>query len=121
MTLLLRLENLAIALMALGAYWQWGGGWTLFLLLVLVPDVSMLAYLLGPRAGAIGYNCLHSFIGVAILLASGYALGLDAIVPIALIWTFHIAFDRALGYGLKHKSGFRDTHLGQIGSDQYRK
>jgi hypothetical protein len=27
----------------------------------------------------------------------------------------HIGLDRALGYGLKHESGFSDTHLGRIG------
>jgi hypothetical protein len=27
----------------------------------------------------------------------------------------HIGFDRMLGYGLKHASGFGDTHLGRIG------
>jgi len=29
----------------------------------------------------------------------------------------HVAVDRALGYGLKLHSGFRDTHLGRIGRD----
>ncbi|MCF6368888.1 DUF4260 domain-containing protein [Rhizobium halophilum] len=115
MTLLLRLENLAIALLALGAYWQWGDGWGLFLLLVLAPDISMLAYVFGLRAGAIGYNTFHSFISVGLLSAAGYAAGWSLAVPIALIWTFHIALDRALGYGLKYESGFADTHLGRIG------
>jgi len=26
----------------------------------------------------------------------------------------HIGFDRALGYGLKYPSGFKDTHLGRV-------
>jgi hypothetical protein len=34
---------------------------------------------------------------------------------LALIWLAHAGFDRALGYGLKYASGFRDTHLGRIG------
>jgi hypothetical protein len=36
------------------------------------------------------------------------------VLPIALIWTAHISFDRALGYGLKYFSAFGDTHLGQL-------
>lgn len=32
-----------------------------------------------------------------------------------LIWSAHIGFDRALGYGLKYASGFGATHLGRIG------
>lgn len=33
----------------------------------------------------------------------------------ALIWIAHVGMDRALGYGLKRDTGFRDTHLGRIG------
>lgn len=35
---------------------------------------------------------------------------------LALIWFAHIGMDRALGYGLKYPSGFRETHLGRIGA-----
>jgi hypothetical protein len=37
------------------------------------------------------------------------------VVSLALIWAAHIGVDRALGYGLKHRTGFSDTHLGRIG------
>ena len=30
----------------------------------------------------------------------------------------HVGMDRALGYGLKLPTDFRDTHLGQIGRDR---
>ena len=36
-------------------------------------------------------------------------------VSVALVWFAHIGMDRALGFGLKHTSGFQDTHLGRIG------
>ena len=48
----------------------------------------------------------------------GTALGFAAYGPalaLGLIWLAHIGFDRALGYGLKSASGFRDTHLGAPG------
>jgi hypothetical protein len=38
------------------------------------------------------------------------------LTQLALILLAHIAADRALGYGLKHASGFKDTHLGRIGA-----
>ena len=115
MKLLLRLEHLAIALVALAIYWNGGTGWRLFLLLVLVPDLSMLGYAFGPRTGAMAYNIVHSFVAPALLLAVGYLAGWDLAVPVASIWVFHIAFDRMCGYGLKRTSGFHETHLGRIG------
>ena len=45
----------------------------------------------------------------------GFVSGLPAAMAGALIWIAHIGFDRALGYGLKYATGFRDTHLGRIG------
>jgi hypothetical protein len=35
-------------------------------------------------------------------------------VAVALIWLAHIGMDRALGFGLKYPTGFRDTHLGRV-------
>jgi len=37
---------------------------------------------------------------------------------VGLLWAFHIAGDRVLGYGLKFTSGFQDTHLGRIGKQR---
>ena len=34
---------------------------------------------------------------------------------VGVIWTAHIAMDRLFGYGLKLESGFRDTHLAEMG------
>ena len=34
---------------------------------------------------------------------------------VALVWFAHIGMDRALGYGLKYDTDFKDTHLGRIG------
>src|SRR5205085_3136796 len=42
--LLLRLEGAALALVAVYAYYRVGGNWWLFAALILVPDVSLLAY-----------------------------------------------------------------------------
>lgn len=112
---LLRLEGLAMLVAATVAYGQSGSGWGLFAAAFLLPDLTMLGYLAGPRAGAAAYNAGHSYLGPALLLGLAGTLGGPGVVPLALIWFAHIGFDRLLGYGLKHTSGFRDTHLGRIG------
>jgi hypothetical protein len=38
----------------------------------------------------------------------------DVAVQVGLIWTTHIGVDRAIGYGLKYRTGFKDTHLQRV-------
>jgi hypothetical protein len=115
MTLFLRMENVAIFLAALIGFHLTGASWWLFAALILAPDISFAAYLLGPKAGAIGYNALHSWIGPVLLLTGSAVLVHGTFTAVALVWLAHIGFDRAAGYGLKHFTGFHDTHLGRIG------
>jgi uncharacterized protein DUF4260 len=75
----------------------------------------MLAYLAGPRAGAIAYNLAHTYVLAAALTLAGFFAGAPIAAAGGLIWIAHIGFDRALGYGLKYSSAFGDTHLGRIG------
>ena len=114
--LLLRLEGLALLAGAAALYGATGAPWWAFALLFLVPDLSMLGYLAGPRIGAAAYNAAHATLGPVALGLVGW-LTAPGLLPFALIWLAHIGFDRVLGYGLKYASGFRDTHLGQIGRD----
>jgi hypothetical protein len=113
--LLLRWEALALLGATIAVYAHYGMGWVMFALLFLVPDLSIVAYLWGPRAGALAYNATHSEIGPACLGAVALLAPSAEIGSVALIWFAHIAFDRALGYGLKSFAGFRYTHLGTIG------
>jgi hypothetical protein len=113
--LLLRLEGLAILVAALVAYRWLGGAWTTFAWLFLVPDLSMLGFLAGPRVGAIAYNAAHSYLGAALLAGCGALFSAPLWSLLAAIWVAHIGLDRALGYGLKYGSAFADTHLGRIG------
>lgn len=112
---LLRAEGLAVFLLSLFAYAKLGSGWGLFALLFFIPDLFLLGYALGGRAGAILYNAAHSYIGALLCLASGVYFSLPTAVSAGIIWVAHIAFDRMLGYGLKYEKGFRFTHLGKIG------
>ncbi|PDQ20419.1 hypothetical protein CN311_14180 [Mesorhizobium sanjuanii] len=113
--LAVRLEWVAVAVAALFFYAISGVSWWLFALLILAPDLSMLAYLAGPRVGAFAYNAFHILIVPVLLVLAGNVFGSAMATAIALIWIIHIAVDRALGYGLKLSSGFQDTHLGRIG------
>ena len=115
---LLRLEGLAYAIAALLIYWQQGFSWGMFALLILVPDLSMIGYLAGPRVGAISYNIAHTTLSPWALLFYCYLRPADLTLALVLIWFTHIGIDRVLGYGLKHISGFKDTHLGSIGQQK---
>jgi hypothetical protein len=111
-SVVLRLEGLALFLGATVMFGLMHGRWSRYGLLFLAPDLSFVFYLAGPRAGAVAYNTLHSTIGPLLLGLAGYAGGITWAGPIALIWLAHIGFDRAAGFGLKYTGAFGDTHLG---------
>jgi hypothetical protein len=114
----LRLEGAAAFAAAVALYGHAGFSWPLFALLFLAPDLAMLAYLLGPRAGALVYNLAHTYALALPLALAGFYLGSALVAALGLIWIAHIGLDRMLGYGLKYRSGFGDTHLGRIGGGQ---
>ena len=117
--MVLRLEGMALLLLAAFAYAHWktdmGWTWGWFAGCFFAPDLAFAAYLLGPRVGAVGYNLTHSLIGAVACLLVGMAATSGIWMAAGLIWCAHIGFDRALGYGLKYGAGFGFTHLGRIG------
>ena len=116
-TIILRLEGLALALACVWLYALFHQSWWIFVLLILTPDLSMLAYYAGPKVGAAVYNAAHSWVTVVVLffLVWNAAGGSTLALSLPFILGAHIGFDRALGFGLKKESGFKDTHLGRIG------
>jgi hypothetical protein len=117
---LLRLEGVALAVASMVFYSYFEGSWGMFALLLLVPDLSFLGYLGGPRAGAATYNIAHAAILPMLLGIVGMVVPSALAMHLALIWSAHIGLDRALGYGLKYDAGFGFTHLGRIGKDAAR-
>ncbi len=87
----------------------------LFVPVLFLIDVSMVGYLFSKSVGAYIYNVGHSFIVPSILLGIGIPATNNLLIGLGLIWLSHIGMDRALGYGLKRRTAFTDTHLGQIG------
>ena len=105
------------ALFALGIYlfsilpyaWWW------FIVLILIPDFSMIGYAFGNKAGAWLYNIFHHRgIAIAIYLAGIY-LAVPIVQLVGVILFSHSSMDRMFGYGLKYEQGFKFTHLGAIG------
>jgi hypothetical protein len=111
----LRLEGGVLLAASVAAYAGLDGGWPRFLLLFLLPDLSFLGYVWGPRLGAAAYNLMHSYALPLALVVTAEVLGALPLLLVALIWLAHIGFDRLLGYGLKYPTGFQETHLGRIG------
>lgn len=112
--ILLRLEGAAIFLSAFYFYTQQTyPGWV-FWVLLLWPDISMLAYLINKKIGAMVYNLLHTY-ALPLLFATlsvlfSYPFGLQ----LSIIWLAHIGMDRAIGYGLKYQDNFKNTHLEKV-------
>lgn len=99
----------AYALYSFQVEWGW------YLILFLGPDISMLGYLAGNKAGAFTYNLFHHK-GIAVIIFIAGLLLPHFIMQITGIVLFgHASMDRTLGYGLKTAEGFKYTHLGIIG------
>lgn len=108
---LLRLEGLAGLAGSIVLYSYFGGDLLPFVLLLFVPDLSMLGYLVNPRLGALTYNSVHTFVVPGVVLALGLLTNTPAMSQIACIWFAHISMDRTLGFGLKYPNSFKETHL----------
>ncbi|WP_418500345.1 DUF4260 domain-containing protein [Flagellimonas sp.] len=117
MKTIIKLEEVLMFVLGIYLFNQLGYAWWWFLVLILAPDIGMLGYLFGNRAGAFTYNLFHHK-GMAIII---YLLGSYFSIPLCqlagVILFSHSALDRALGYGLKYDKGFKFTHLGEIGKD----
>ena len=111
---LLHAEGAVVFAAATALYFHGDHPWWLYLLLALAPDLSMLGYLAGDRAGAAAYDAVHTFAPPFALGALGVLFDWNALVGVTLIWIAHIGADRALGYGLKYPTGFKDTPLQRV-------
>ena len=110
----LRLEALSLAMLMTALTYV--AGVPLWLLVVLFPvfDVGMIGYVLNSRIGALTYNFSHNATTATFFIMFGALLDSKYISFIGFCWTFHIAVDRLLGFGLKYKTTFYRTHLGEI-------
>jgi Domain of unknown function (DUF4260) len=111
---LLRLEGAGLFVGAVVLYFHADYPWWLLLVLALAPDLAMIGYVAGPRVGAAAYDIVHTTALPVALGVVGVLADTDVAVQLGLIWLAHIGADRALGYGLKYPTDFKDTHLQRV-------
>jgi len=111
----IRADAAVIVMVTLWAVSATHSSWIWFFALLLLPDLSMIGYLFGPRIGAAMYNLGHLYAWPVGLLAAGLTAHAPFLITAALSWIAHIAFDNVAGYGLKLPTGFEYTALGPIG------
>lgn len=111
---LLHAEGAAVAAAAIALYFHADFPWWLLVALALAPDLSMVGYLAGPTIGAAAYDAAHTYSFPVALAAVGLIVDAATAVQLGLIWLTHIGVDRAVGYGLKYPTGFKDTHLQRV-------
>ena len=89
--------------------------WWWFPALLLVPDLLMIGYVFGNKAGAWFYNIAHHRALAIALYLLGIYLNNSVIQLTGILLFSHSSMDRMFGYGLKYEKGFKFTHLGEIG------
>jgi hypothetical protein len=112
--LLLHAEGAAVGAAAIAVYFYADYPWWLLAALALAPDLSMAGYLGGVRVGAATYDAVHTYVFPVVLAVAGLIADADLVVQMGLIWITHIGVDRAIGYGLKYPTSFKDTHLQRV-------
>ncbi len=110
----LRADAVAILVAGLAAYGTLGAPWLLLLPFLLVPDASMVGYLRDARLGSLTYNLGHNLGTASIALGLGLWLDVGWLAVAGAVLVAHIGMDRALGYGLKYPTVFKDTHLQHV-------
>lgn len=115
---LLKLEELGQFLLAIILFSQLEYAWWVFPACLLLPDLSMIGYLVNPKAGAWLYNFFHHKLVAVIVLLLGFSLNSAPLTLAGVILFGHSAMDRMFGYGLKFNDNFKHTHLGWIGKKE---
>lgn len=118
MKTVLKIEEAAMFAAAIILFNNLGISWWWFAACILLPDLSMIGYLVNSRSGAVVYNFFHHK-GLAILIGLvGLHVESTALQFSGLILFAHASMDRMLGYGLKYETGFQFTHLGIVGKNK---
>lgn len=115
MKTVITLEELGMFLFSIFIFSSLPFAWWWFPVLILTPDISMIGYALNNKIGAILYNIVHHKAFSLFIFVIGYYLRNDVLLLAGAILFGHSSMDRMFGYGLKYFSGFKRTHLGEIG------
>ena len=115
MNRLIKLEELGQFLFSIVLFSQLDYAWWVFPVCILLPDLSMIGYLVNPKIGAWSYNLFHHKLLAIVILVLGYWVDYPVIILSGIILFGHSSMDRFFGYGLKFEDNFKHTHLGWIG------
>ena len=107
-----RLEATAFLVAAVAAHGLLGFSWGVFAACFFLPDLSIALYFVNTRVGGMAYNLAHCFVWPLAIGSFGVLADAAGAQQAALVWGAHIAFDRALGWGLKYEQGFSHTDMG---------
>ena len=111
---ILRAEAIAILAAGIAAYGALGGAWLAFVPLLIAPDISMIGYVRDTRLGALTYDLGHNLATAGAALGLGLGLGAAWLAIAGAVLVAHVGMDRAMGYGLKYPTTFKDTHLQHV-------
>lgn len=112
---MLKLEELFMFLAAIYLFSKLQFAWWLFPALLLLPDIGMLGYAVNNKTGAYMYNFFHhKAVAITVYFAGLWWMS-ETLQLTGIILFAHASMDRVFGYGLKHLTGFKYTHLGEIG------
>lgn len=112
---LLKLEELGQLVLSIILFNQLEYSWWVFPACILLPDLSMIGYLINPKTGAWLYNFFHHKLIAITVLCLGFWLNNPLLSLTGTILFGHSAMDRMFGYGLKFNDNFKNSHLGWIG------
>ena len=116
MKTLIKLEEAAQFALSIFLFANLPFAWWVYPALLLLPDVSMLGYLMNARVGAFSYNLFHhKALAIAVGVA-GFVLQNNELMLAGIVLFGHSSMDRLMGYGFKYATGFTDTHLGRVGA-----
>lgn len=121
LTRLQRIEGAALAAVTVVLFLDAGYAWWWLPALFLLFDLSMLGYARSVRVGAVVYNAVHDYPAPAVLVAVtvlGQLCGV-ATAPLGIVagcWFFHVALDRAFGYGPRPTSEEPPPPIDRLGN-----
>lgn len=112
---IIKLEEAALFAISLFGLYLLHAEWYWYLLILVGPDISMIAYAMGSHVGAGIYNIFHHKGFAAFIFFIGIYTDTALLEIIGVVLFGHSSMDRMFGYGLKSNRGFKYTHLGIIG------
>lgn len=118
MKIILKLEEFGQFALAVYLFTQLDYAWWVFPACILLPDLSMLGYLINPKMGAWAYNMVHHKLLAILILIAGFYFNISLLSLIGVLLFGHSSMDRIFGYGLKFTDSFNNTHLGRIGNNK---